>query len=261
MKQKYKSIISMVLILVMVMISTSTSFAQAKKVLALENFDIVGTLQYMGGEISDFKVDGQEKNFKVKYKNGISASVNETVDSNGDIVIYISEDNISNQLVLKDDGSIYLDGELVKEISLEPSKKLNYIQPMVIGNYYNATTPPVGAPSSYTQYVGTENTTLSLGTNYIINMTYTAFSTILGTMSKLAGIAGGILSAIYSTAKTVTPYSNHMSFKTMKYVSTESNNGYFGSAFYIVRNVIKHYGNSDYTGYLGSTTSYGVTQL
>jgi len=92
-------------------------------------------------------------------------------------------------------------------------------------------------------------------------MTYTAFSTILGTMSKLAGIAGGILSAIYSTAKTVTPYSNHMSFKTMKYVSTESNNGYFGSAFYIVRNVIKHYGNSDYTGYLGSTTSYGVTQL
>lgn len=210
-----------------------------------------------------------EENFAINFDNDVTSIVNKTVLENGDVKISISESDLTNEVLIKPDGTTYIDGSLVT-VSEDNGDffplQLNYeyyastVQPR-LNDYNFTTTCPYGSASDYTDS-RTYKDVVSLGTKVFSTVTQTAWISIItglvGTLSAPASVAAGLfIAGALEYLKTKTPSSNASSIMTVK--SFHKTKGYtVKNGMSVAKYDVTYYTNSDFTGVIKNSAGKSV---
>ena len=211
-----------------------------------------------------------ERNAEIAFTDGVINKINERILPNGDKIYNITEGNLQNELRIRSDGTLILNGNLVTlAVTSDQETSSKAIGPMVINQPFWSNTCPYGVKTDYTKSAGnSQNANLSMGIT-AISITESTFIGILGIAvatnlsvnKNLASVAaGGILTGLLTAWKLATPNSNAMSFKTVSYYHKNSTNGII-SGLWVKRNDVSYYGNINYSGFLSTKTNYSGTIL
>lgn len=203
----------------------------------------------------------QENSFdtaKLLSNNPIFTSYKE---EQGSTIYKFHENGLTNLLEIKLSGDLYLDGEPIILESYDENKKLiskNILSIYEATPYAQQSIKFEKLPSGVTDVnlptqMGTTSHVVTLGQRVWQDVGTAVVITILTAPAiGLWGLlASGVAQALVSTAQYLTPYSNHLSYE-----KSERKGMYVGGYTMVIKTYCKYYGNSNFTGSLGSSTYY-----
>ena len=234
--------------------STSVDTENVAKINSdMETLSKIGLVWDAKGQVSEVTIDNNDNvSYLIdygEYENLISIISN----SPERIEMYAQQGDISNVMVIHDDGRIYLDGNLV-EFG-------NSMDEVVVANNMEMwlASPPYGTISSYSVYDHLDcSRYIGIGQS-IANVTFSFF---LGLFLASAGaplwiqLAGNpVATEFYSKVKAYDPYSNYASYKALVY--TRSGGAWINSTYgWCWKYKFNFYASSNYTNYAGNRSIF-----
>ncbi len=191
----------------------------------------------------------------------ITSHISSYVDTDGAIVLDISENEKQEEVRIEKNGSIYVDGErvIIESVgSIEEST--DEITPKAGHRIYWQTGAPYGKSSDYSKYSSKVQKSLKYS-KPIKDATIAALITVIGLGLGLSGVGsvalGFVASGLISWFSSNKPSGRAWSILDKKYVhKTKGFN--VKSNMSVYRHQFTYYGNTNFTGKIGSGSRFQV---
>jgi len=263
MKKRSLRILSIVMVLVMLFSVTATSALAAETNIGKGEQQLI--MEQMGYETKtlEFATATTEK-FSFTTASGIDSTVEKMVLSNGDEVYNVVEGELENTLVVKPNGDIYLDGNLVKitenavETGLMAAGDNDLVVPRAQRHEFTDICP-YGQPADYSNGSYTQRT-LEFE-RILIEITEWAFIKVVCAAMSMVGIPDffgaieTIMGNVLDAAQSLHPLDDALSMRDYRYV-----HGTLGfnvtSSMSVAKHITSFYAEWDYTDpiYFNGTT-------
>lgn len=219
------------------------------------------------------KIDGKDTFVYQFDNNEVASCISYEALKNGDTLFNITEGNKHDTLLMKNNGEIFLNGNLVtftEEVveTASPESAISEIPGNPIapcdGSSYNTTNCPYGSPSDYSKLGNTQYTSNVIFGNLIKNLTQASISLVLGKYLSDFNDILSYLSSIVSALGNDDPTSDAASF--VRYYYTHATKGYYvsnsgGMYLGVYKVVFSCYSKPNYVGYLRSGIVYQCKTL
>ena len=268
MKKKTFRILSIVMVLVMLFSVAATSAMAAETDIGKGEQQL--QMEALGYETQtlEFATATTEK-FSFKTASGIDSTVEKMVLSNGDEVYSIVEGELENTLVMKANGDIYLDGNLVRITETTPNAAVmaigndNIIMPLA-QRHEMTTVCPYGSASDYNRYYNSYSDTLEFEKAFAELTEYAFLQVVEAVITSATGVAAVGSAVSYLLGEVLDYYkSNHplntaCSMYDAGYV--HSTLGFsVSSSMSVIKHQVYFYSNTDCTGSITINGSRYVT--
>ena len=172
-----KRISCAILSLILIFSYSSTCFAANLSSKEIDSF-IQNIVEFQLGRIENYnEISSTKREYQIIYTNNTIANITEELLLNGDKIITISEDSLTNRIIHKSNGT------LLWENTLEPIIQNNLTISRRGGSLTYSTTPFYGTESDYTDFKGTTTQYYRFGM-LIQYVTLTIFSGVLCAVSE-----------------------------------------------------------------------------
>jgi len=221
-------------------------------------------------EIIEEDTDALIYNVEIEGANGelIESHIEASIDEDDSQIVEITEGDKTDTLVFDEDGTLYLDGEPVHitEETVNPTIERNLISfnddaaAYALHSMYWPTSSPYGSTASYTKKLSTEKRVLTLS-KAISSMTTTALIGIVLLALGIAAAPAFIISVLIAGVITWFTRNSKSSktFSIIDYQYVHKTKGLnISSHMTAIKHKIYSYAYTNYTGYLGSSTSFQV---
>lgn len=253
-------LITLILIVSLILCSLNViAFASDQKVKVcgvLENY-----FKQMGYETQTKKsATLLNESFTLETSTGAASEINKETLPNGDISCIIKEGELTNNLTIKPDGTIYLNESLVTVSDedtgfMEPLKVnagvLNSQEIVPYGNDYDFVSKcPYGKASDYTN-TSSHKKVISLGSTMFANLTEGVWVTLITTVVGLLSGVGGVVSSLGMGVALVYLKRNRPQDKasSIKWDRSVHKKGFtVSNSMAVAKYDTKYYANTDYTG-------------
>ena len=221
-----------------------------------EILNVVEKIEYLGFNATDISANNEQNPVVTFQQNGNTSVVEVESATEDTLKMCVSEGKISNEVIINNDGTAYIDGNLVQQC-ISPTTANGVVFMNAFQDRYQLSCP-YGTASNYNVYARTIRNPDLKFTNMAKNLTLIAFATAI---SLQVWYLGAIWSACYEVAgyfKTYDPFSGSGSFISTEYVHTK---GYFVTSSLAVRKcVLTLFSRKNYEGKAITRTVYDCHQ-
>ncbi|MBR0598388.1 hypothetical protein [Sinanaerobacter chloroacetimidivorans] len=252
------------LVAIMLMSSVTLSFANTNQ-LGLFNRTLAMNI---GLSISNetLNKDGSKSFTTYNEAADVTSYFTQTNQNNGDIIYKIVEGEKQDEVTIKQDGSLYLDGVPVTftKVSNGETKTdmLDINQPNIIvpnaQQVHSSTNPPSGTTSQqFSDYRGLNSTVVSFGDKLITQLTIGALGIIIGAYGGM-GVTIGVMvaGAIYASMVAMNPTANALSIKDYTYWHYNGFNCSPGTS--AEKHFMYYYAYQNFTGLIDDSIYYRI---
>jgi hypothetical protein len=217
-----------------------------------EILDVVEKIEYLGFDATDISANN-ELNPVITFQQNGNTSVVEVESATEDTLkMCVSEGTISNEVIINNDGTAYIDGNLVQQCN-SPTSTNGVVFMNAFQDHYQLACP-YGTASNYGVYARTVRNFNVDFTKMAKNLTILAFTTIISLQVWYLGPLWGTCYEVASYFKTYDPFSGSGSFISKEYVHTK---GYFVTSSLAVRKcVLTLFSRKNYEGKAITRTVY-----
>lgn len=228
MKRRTKKILSLVMVLVMAFTSTTITASAAETVLNTDG-DLQLFMEFMGYDVDVLSSCSNEESITYTTFEGVDGVASKMVLSNGDKVYDFKEGTVTDTIVLKANGDVYLDGNLIKIVktSVPTVSNASLTDNMAImpraQRLEFVSECPFGSRADYNDL--TDNVSDNLMLEQEIRLiTEAGFKMIVvaalsfATNPIIGKYLGGVFSRILSSIKKHNPYLRAFSIQYQRYV-------------------------------------------
>lgn len=215
--------------------------------------ELVNASEDLGFEVSNIAVN--ENNCAVidlEYK-GIESVVEVASATDQELSMKVTEGNLSNEVQVSDDGTMYIDGILVHSLVDTQTSAEGIVYMNAFQDTYQVKCP-YGTASNYSKYYRTVTDNNIDWTITCNKLTTFMFAIIISGLFPTIGPTLELATILADYFKTYDPYSDCGSYITKEYFHTK---GYFVSSTLAVRKCVSTvYSRHDFTGGKKAVTSY-----
>lgn len=257
MKKRTIRILSIVMVLVMLLSVTATSALATETDIGKGEQQLLAEQWGYETQMLEFATSTTEK-FSFRTTAGIDSIVEKVILSNGDEVYNIVEGELENNLVIKANGDIYLDGNLVKITSKVPNAELNaennssMIMPRS-QRHEMTMVCPYGSASDYSSYYNSFGETLYFEKAFI-ELTQWAFLKVVEAvitsatgLPDLGSMVSDVIGDVLDYYKNNHPLNTACSMYDVGYVHNPLGFS-VTSSMSVIKHLLYFYSNDDYTG-------------
>jgi hypothetical protein len=269
-----KKIISLVLASMLLAVVPTTSFGQAatknlastkgvapdvpieacSSSIAYEPLvNLVTNIAHMGFEVTNISVN-EKDNPVIDIYSGKESKIEVKYATNSKIAMTVSEGKTKNELIVKDDGSMIVDGVLVSDD--KTSNDLVYMNAFDDSYQSNC---PYGTSANYTDYVDTSRDADVGLTTMARNLTTLILAAIIGRFIPGFDLVLGFSMTVAEYIKKYDPLSTAASYVSKQYIHTK---GYFVNSTMAVKKLITTiYTRKNYAGKSTVAVYYFIHKL
>lgn len=228
----------------------SSTLAEDTDAVAILN--VVEKIEYLGFEATDISANKAQNPVITFQQSGKSSKVEIETATDTTLKMYVSEGKINNEIIISNDGTAYIDGNLVHS----NTNRTNTGGAVFMNAFHDRyqLTCPYGSASNYINYVRTvRNPDLNF-TTMAKNLTLIAFATLISLDVWYLGALWGTCYEVASYFKTYDPFSNSGSYVSKEYTHTK---GFFVTGSLAVRKcVLTLYSRANFQGKAITRTVY-----
>ena len=215
--------------------------------------DIVNETEILGFDVSNVSVNEENSAVINLEYDGVESTIEVLCATDQQLCIQATEGDLCNQVLVNDDGTMYIDGKLVQSIDGGQSSTEGIVYMNAFRDTYQVKCP-YGIASNYTVYYRTLSDTDVRWTTTAYKLSLFAFSLMLSALFPTIGPTLELATILADYFKTYDPYSDCGSYISKEYFHTK---GYFVNTTLAVRKcVITVFSDSNFRGVKKAVTSY-----
>jgi hypothetical protein len=206
--------------------------------------DVIDQIEYLGFDATGICANDEQNPVITFQKNGDTSVVELENATSETLEMCVSEGEISNEIIINNDGTAYVDGNLIQS-SIQSSGSDDTVFMNGFQDRYQLACP-YGTASNYSEYARTVKNFNVDFTNMAKNLTLIAFTAVISLEVWYLGTVWGTCYEVAQYFKAYDPFSDAGSFVSKEYVHTK---GFFVSSTLAVRKcVLTIYSRHNYEG-------------